>query len=113
MADHNNHWLKHFWRPACAVVYLFICLFDFVVMPSIVEYNSENDKKFIVVLNEVHKLQSTDAQIALINKTNIEEKSWQPLTLMGGGMFHVAFGALLTGAAVTRGLEKKALVEKG
>ena len=32
---------------------------------------------------------------------------WQSLTLQGGGLFHIAFGAILGAAAWTRGMEKR------
>jgi hypothetical protein len=31
---------------------------------------------------------------------------WQPLTLQGGGLIHISFGAILGVAAWTRGQEK-------
>ena len=44
-------------------------------------------------------------------KANQAQRQWNPLTLIGGGLFHVAFGALLTGGAVTRGFAKKSEIE--
>jgi hypothetical protein len=35
------------------------------------------------------------------------ERAWSPLTLIGNGMFHLAFGAIIAGAAITRGYEKR------
>jgi hypothetical protein len=46
-----------------------------------------------------------------ISQTAQATKQWNPLTLLGGGMFHMAFGALLTGGAVTRGMAKKSEME--
>jgi hypothetical protein len=39
-------------------------------------------------------------------RTILAPRTWTPLTLQGGGLFHLSFGAILTGAAYTRGLEK-------
>jgi hypothetical protein len=36
---------------------------------------------------------------------------WQPLTLQGGGLVHIAFGAILGISAYTRGQEKIAQVK--
>lgn len=35
-------------------------------------------------------------------------KTWQPLTLMGNGMFHIAMGAIVGASAFTRGAYEKA-----
>jgi len=104
--------IREYWRPIAAVVYLTICLFDFIIMP-VMFLNSEQHKDYSKVYIQVNKLNTPQAQVALLNKINYNVSTWQPLTLGGGGMFHIAFGALLTGAAITRGLEKKAIVENG
>lgn len=44
-------------------------------------------------------------------KANQAQRQWNPLTLLGAGMFHLAFGALLTGGAITRGFAKKSEIE--
>ena len=38
---------------------------------------------------------------------------WQPLTLQGGGLIHIAFGAILGISAFTRGQEKVAQIQAG
>ena len=108
---HTEPWYKKVWRPMLAVVYALIVVFDFVVMPIIVEQNNQrttDDKAVELAL----KFTESSSQIQAL-KTFAETRKWEPLTLMGGGMFHIAFGALLTGAAVTRGLEKKEHANKG
>ena len=96
--------LKSYWRPVCAVVYLIICLFDFLVMPIIYANTIDHDPIF----QQINSMESDKAQVALINKLDFSKQAWEPITLGGAGTFHLAFGALLTGAAVTRGLEKRA-----
>jgi hypothetical protein len=66
----NSDWVNNKWRPVSGWVYLFICVFDFVLAPI--------GWSIIQVIG--HGTVSTQ---------------WQPLTLGGGGLFHVAFGALL------------------
>jgi hypothetical protein len=39
--------------------------------------------------------------------------SWTPLTLQGGGLYHLAMGAILGISAYTRGKEKVAQIEAG
>lgn len=74
-------WFNKKWRPAMAWSYMVICLFDFIIAP---------------ILWSI--LQTT-------YKGNITE-AWQPLTLQGAGLFHLAMGAILGVTAWSRGQEK-------
>lgn len=76
--------LKQYWRPAMAWSYLTICLWDFLVAPIFFAWWAKH------------------ASITL--------EMWKPLTLVEGGMFHMAMGAILGVAAWTRGQEKIALI---
>jgi hypothetical protein len=65
-----------------AVVYMVIILFDFIIFPifwSIVQ---------------------------IYGSTGVVSLQWSPLTLLSGGIFHAAMGAVLGVAAWTRGKEK-------
>lgn len=73
-------WIQKRWRPAVAVTYIVICVFDFILFP------------LVWPIFEWH----TKAQIL----------QWTPLTLQGGGLFHISFGAILGVSAWTRGQEK-------
>jgi len=98
-------WYKKMWRPMLAGTYIIIVVFDFLIMPIVVEqYNAKETNTSAVEL--ALKFKEPTAQIQAL-KMFAEKRTWNPLTLLGGGLFHLAFGALLTGAAVTRGLEKK------
>jgi hypothetical protein len=88
-------WLNRTWRPAAAVVYLLICLFDFIVAPAFMGFKSATIAQMAA---SVKGLDPTIAT-ALINART----PWEPLTLQGSGLFHVAFGAILGVAAWTRG----------
>jgi Holin of 3TMs, for gene-transfer release len=68
------------WRPAMAWAYMAICLFDFLVGP---------------VLFNVLQI-----------RTQMDISIWQPVTLQGGGLFHLAMGAVLGITSWTRGTEK-------
>jgi len=59
------------------------------------------------------KLEGKDAitYATTMAQTAQATRQWNPLTLLGAGMFHLAFGALLTGGAVTRGMAKRSEVE--
>lgn len=34
----EEHWLKQYWRPLIAFQYLVVCIFDFIIFPSIFMY---------------------------------------------------------------------------
>ena len=80
----KEDWMQQKWRPAMGWLYMAVCAFDFMIAPvlwSIVQ--------------------------ALGNGGHIESQ-WQPLTLQGAGLFHVAMGAVLGIAAFGRTQEKMA-----
>lgn len=83
------------WKSVMATVYAIICLFDFIVVPSWIGVMRKDLDKNIFLANNV----SQQVQIELI-KANFTQHD--PFTLRGGGMFHLAFGALLTGSALSR-----------
>lgn len=76
----NEHWIKDHWRPAAAWVYLVINIFDFIIFPSITYL------------------------YAFYTKT--DHSSWNPLTIQGGGLFHIAFGSIVTATSWGRTKEK-------
>ena len=102
--EKKDHPVQKFWRPAAAAVYLFVCVFDFVLVPSWVGFHS------LTLVEKVEAVKELDSKVQQVVLT--QSDTWDPLTLKGGGLFHLAFGALLTGAAVTRGLEKTAKARK-
>lgn len=65
----EENWFKTQWRPAAAWLYLFINLFDFVIAPVLTMVGPK-------LLGGAYT-------------------PWQPLTLVGGGMFHLSFGAII------------------
>lgn len=78
----DEPWVKSYWRPAMAFLYMLICACDFVIFPV------------MMIL------------MPLVTKTPYI--AWAPLTLSNGGLIHLSFGAILGIAAWTRGaIEKK------
>jgi hypothetical protein len=69
-----------------AVQYMIVCLFDFIGAPIL--------WSLVQVLGH--------------GKVDMQ---WIPLTLQGAGFYHVAMGAILGIAALTRGQEKIARIE--
>jgi hypothetical protein len=66
---YSESWFKRQWRPFMAWQYFVICLFDFLVAPVFF------------------------AWFSYFTKTTMQQ--WQPLTLQGGGMYHLAMGAII------------------
>lgn len=73
-------WFSCTWRPAAAWVYLGITIFDFVVSPIVYSWFQ-------------YALGQPIAQ-------------WTPLTLQGGGLLHISYGAIVGINAWTRTIEK-------
>ena len=84
-------WMTKKWRPMMAVMYMAVCAFDFIVAP---------------VLWAIVQFWETSA-------ANDAFRQWQPLTLQGAGLFHMAMGAVLGITAWSRGQEKLAGVADG
>lgn len=104
-------WIAENWRPMAAIVYLVICLSDFMGIPIALQVqNSRLDESALVSLAVQFK--ESAAQIEAI-KVLHEQRSWQPLTLAQNGLFHIAFGAILSVSAWTRGREKEARIRAG
>lgn len=86
MSISKEDWMNRKWRPAMAWVYMAINIFDFIVGP---------------VIFNLLQLQAGGQDIT----------SYQAITLQGGGLVHVAFGAILGISAYTRGREKLATIK--
>ena len=76
----DEDWMQKKWRPAMGWMYMLVCTLDMAVFP---------------VLWSV---------LQMFQHTTITQ--WQPLTLQGAGLFHLAMGAVLGIAAFGRTQEK-------
>lgn len=85
-AKQNEDWMVKKWRPAMGWCYMVICVLDMAIFP---------------VLWSV-------AQVMV----KMPLTQWNPLTLQGAGLFHLAMGAVLGIAAWSRGQEKMQGVSK-
>ena len=79
----KEDWMNSKWRPMMGWMYMSVCICDFIIFP---------------ILWSVH--QAVDK-----GQVNLQ---WDPLTLKGAGLFHMAMGAVLGVAAWSRGQEKMA-----
>jgi hypothetical protein len=77
----KEDWMNSKWRPAMGWLYLVVCSADFVVFPIL----------WSVLQGMFH---------GTVNS------QWQPLTLQGAGLFHIAMGAIIGVAAWGRTQEK-------
>jgi len=81
VANTNEDWINKKWRPVMGWVYMMTCTADFVVFP--------------VLWSLLQSL--SHGQV---------NSQWQPLTLQGAGLYHIAMGAVLGIAAYGRTKEK-------
>ncbi len=81
------------WRWTALILYLMICFYDFMFVPIWYGLNRPELSQFIEILNTV---EDPLIQLELMKKMTGQHS---PFTLMGGGLFHLAFGAILTGSA--------------
>lgn len=82
--ENKEDWMTKKWRPMMAMMYMLCCLADFAIFPVM----------FTIV-------QFWETQAA-----NDAFRQWVPITLQGGGLFHVAMGAVLGVSAFGRTQEK-------
>jgi hypothetical protein len=77
----KEDWMNSKWRPMMGWSYMATCISDFVIFPVLWS-----------ILQSVSK-----------GQVNIQ---WQPITLQGAGLYHIAMGAVLGIAAYGRTQEK-------
>ena len=80
----QEDWMTKKWRPMMAVMYMCVCVCDFILFP----------------------IGFTTVQFWETQALNDAFRQWQPMTLQGGGLFHMAMGAVLGITAWSRGQEK-------
>ena len=81
VANTNEDWINKKWRPVMGWVYMLTCTCDFVVFPILWSL------------------------LQVLSKGSVTTQ-WQPLTLQGAGLYHIAMGAVLGIAAYGRTKEK-------
>ena len=86
--EQQEDWMAKRWRPAMGWLYMAVCAFDFIIAPIL--------------------WSATQAYYHIVPFIQ-----WQPLTLQGAGLFHLAMGAVLGIAAYGRTQEKMAGANNG
>ena len=86
------------WRWTALIIYLLISLYDFMFVGIWIGLNRPSISELMAIVNN-----EEDVMVKLeVLKTLTYQH--EPFTLKGGGIFHLAMGAILTGSAV--GLNK-------
>ena len=80
--ERDPEWMQKLWRPAMGWMYMMICLADMIIFPV--------------------------CWSLLQAVTHSPITQWNPLTLQGAGLFHIAMGAVLGISAFGRTQEKLA-----
>ena len=91
--QYQDEWMNRKWRPAMGWTYMAVCICDFILFP---------------ILHAVY--------ITILYKNGLPPHiphQWEPLTLAGAGLFHIAMGAILGITAWWRSREKIELQNKG
>jgi len=84
------------WRWTALIIYLLICFYDFMFVPIWYGINRPDVSQFMDIINSTTEPM---VQMELMKKLTCQHN---PFTLMGGGLFHLAFGAILTGSAFAK-----------
>ena len=87
MPMYNETWINNKWRPAMGWMYFSVCIADFVLFPVLWS-----------ILQAV-----SHGQV---------QTQWNPITLQGAGLYHMAMGAILGITAWWRSKEKIATMPK-
>ena len=80
--EKDSNWMQNLWRPMMGWMYMLICLLDMAVFPVL----------WSLLQAMMH----------------VPITQWNPLTLQGAGLFHIAMGAVLGISAFGRTQEKLA-----
>ena len=83
----KEDWMNSKWRPMMGWMYMLVCMFDMILFPILWSL--------------------------LQTLTHTQITQWNPLTLQGAGLFHIAMGAVLGIAAFGRTQEKMAGANNG
>jgi len=88
ITEKKEDWMNAKWRPMMGWMYMLVCTMDFVVFPVLWS-----------LINAAH--------------SGSVGQQWNPITLQGAGLFHMAMGAIIGVAAFGRTQEKLAGANNG
>lgn len=90
-----SNWMALRWKAGLAFVYSVCVIVDMVVIPIWIGIHRVDMYELLIAINDFpYELQRQIIDTAFRQHT--------PFTLQGSGLFHLSFGLLLAGAAVTK-----------
>ena len=82
------------WRNIVVTVYLIICIYDFMVVP--IYYGvARMGLDLADYMSHLQEIEDPIVQLEYLKKLVSQH---EPFTLKGGGLFHLSFGAIITGS---------------
>ena len=87
--------MTNYWRWTALITYVVICLFDFVIVPSYIGLTRPDPADYVDTLSG---LEDTIVRMEYLKIASQGVNRHEPFTLTNGGIFHISFGALLTGS---------------
>jgi len=82
------------WRNIVVTVYLVICIYDFMVVP--IYYGvARMGLDLADYMSHLQEIEDPLVQMEYLKKLVSQH---EPFTLKGGGLFHLSFGAIITGS---------------
>lgn len=94
--------LTEYWKVLCAVVYLLICILDFLIIPTYITIKHDETSSYSYYRNIKEVFADDNESIRIILEQVGELGSWTPFSLRNGGLLHISFGAILTGTIIGR-----------
>jgi len=82
------------WRNIVVTVYLIICIYDFMFVP--IYYGiARMGLDLADYMSHLQEIEDPIVQLEYLKKLVSQH---EPFTLKGGGLFHLSFGAIITGS---------------
>jgi len=82
------------WRNIVVTVYLIICIYDFMLVP--IYYGvARMGLDLADYMSHLQEIEDPMVQMEYLKKLVSQH---EPNTLKGGGLFHLSFGAIITGS---------------
>ena len=82
------------WRNIVVTVYLIICIYDFMFVP--IYYGIA--RMGLDLADYMSHLQEIEDPLVQLEYLKRLVSQHEPFTLKGGGLFHLSFGAIITGS---------------
>ena len=88
--------MRDYWRWTALITYLVICIYDFMVVPIYYGF-ARMGLDLADYMGHIQAIEDPMVQMEYLKKLVSQH---EPFTLKGDGLFHLSFGALLTGSSI-------------